>query len=151
MTTITDCLNEHLVDKLKTPNVVPPEAWFESAAKHHASSALIVNDDPAGAVQLAWSAMHDIAKGAAASAGYRLEGETHVKVAAFLACWFADDLEATALGLIRMVQGGRNLSSYDDPRVRNNRLTGDAVNLAGAMLRIAIATLTPPPVAEGDT
>lgn len=141
---IKACLEQHLVDKLKKPNVVPASAWLASAEQHHRSAVLIINHDAAGALQMAWSAMHDIAKAAAASAGLRLEAETHGKIADFLACAFADDLEDTDLGLIRRVQGGRNQSSYDDPRVGNSPIVGAAVNLAAKMIEIATASLAPP-------
>lgn len=142
---IKPCLEQHLVDKLKAPNVVPASAWLASAEQHHTSAQLIINHDPAGALQMAWSAMHDIAKGAAAATGLRLEAETHGKVADFLICAYADELEDKDLGLIRRVQGGRNQSSYDDPRVGNNPMIGAAVNLAATMIKIAIASLMPPP------
>ena len=83
---IKACLEQHLVDKIKNPNVVPASAWLASAEQHHKSAQLIINHDAAGALQMAWSAMHDIAKAAAASAGLRLEAETHGKIADFLAC-----------------------------------------------------------------
>lgn len=67
------CLDLHLADKLKTPNVVPAADWFESAERHHRSATSIINDDPAGALQMAWSAMHDIAKGTATAFGFRLK------------------------------------------------------------------------------
>lgn len=142
---IKACLEKHLVDKVKAPNVVPATAWLASAEKHSESAKLIINLDPAGALQMAWSAMHDIAKAAAAAAGLRLEAETHGKVADFLVCAFADELEDMDLGLVRRVQGGRNQSSYDDPRVDRNPLVGAAVNLAAKMISIAAASLAPPP------
>lgn len=138
------CLEQHLVDKLKKPNVIPAADWLASAAKHLKSAQVIINDDPAGALQMAWSTMHDIAKAAAASAGFRLEAETHGKIVDFLACALADDLEDKELGLIRSVQGGRNKSSYDDPRVGNSPIVGAAVNLAAKMIKIATPVLTPP-------
>lgn len=148
---IKACLEEHLVDKLKKPNVVPASAWLESAEQHHKSAQLIINHDPAGALQMAWSAMHDIAKAAAASAGLRLEAETHGKIADFLACAFAEELEDKEIGLIRSVQGGRNKSSYDDPRVGNTPIIGRAVNLAAKMIKIATASLAlAPDSAEED-
>lgn len=148
MKSIEACLEEHLVDKLKRPNVVPASAWLASAEKHLKSAQVIINDDPAGALQMAWSAMHDIAKAAAAWAGFRLEAETHSKTVDFLACVFSDDLEDKELGLIRTVQGGRNKSSYDDPRVGNSPIVGGAVNLAVKMINIATASLAPPPAAD---
>lgn len=32
------CLDQHLADKLKRPNVVPAIDWFESARRHHRSA-----------------------------------------------------------------------------------------------------------------
>ena len=93
---------------------------------------------------MAWSAMHDIAKGAAAASGLRLDGETHGKIADFLACTYADELDDRERGLIRTVHGHRNKSSYDDPRVSQGPMIGAAVNLAGKMIQIAIANLAPP-------
>lgn len=142
---IKACLEQHLVDKLKQPNAVPASDWLASAEKHLKSAQLIINHDPAGALQMAWSAMHDIAKAAAASVGLRLEAETHGKIADFLACAFAGDFEDKDLGLIRRVQGGRNQSSYDDPKVANSPLIGGAVNLAAKMIKIATDELLPPP------
>src|SRR5688500_5388060 len=97
--TAPPCLAQHLADKLKSPNVVPAAEWFNSAERHQKSAQVIINDDPAGALQLAWSAMHDLAKGAAAASGLRLDGETHGKVADFLACAYAGELEDKELGL----------------------------------------------------
>ena len=93
---------------------------------------------------MAWSAMHDIAKGIAAAHGFRLQDETHGKVADFVACAYGADLADTELGLIRTVQGRRNSSSYDDPRTPQSQLIGAAVNLAAKMLQIATADLAPP-------
>jgi len=148
--TAQTCLDQHLADKVKTPNVVPAADWFESAERHQRSATSIINDDPAGALQMAWSAMHDIAKGAAAALGFRLDGETHGKVADFLACAFADELEDKELGLIRTVSGRRNSSSYDDPRVRQSPMIGIAVNLAAKMTGIAHANLAPPASEQTD-
>ncbi len=142
------CLEEFLIDKMKAPNVVPAAVWLASAEQHHKSAQLIINHDPAGALQMAWSAMHDIAKAAAAAVGFRLEKETHGAVVGFLACAFADALEDKDLGLIRSVQGGRNRTSYDDPRVPNTPIIGGAVNLAGRMIKIATESLLSPPDAD---
>jgi len=139
--TAQTCLNQHLADKLKTPNVVAATDWFASAERHQRSATSIINDDPAGALQMAWSAMHDIAKGAAAALGFRLDGETHGKVADFLACAYANELEDEELGVIRTVSGRRNSSSYDDPRVSQGPMIGIAVNLAAKMTGIAYANL----------
>lgn len=144
------CIERHLADKVKAPNVVPATDWFDSALRHQKSATLIINDDPAGALQLAWSAMHDLAKGAAAAAGLRLDAETHGKVTDFLACVYQDQLEEKELGLIRAVQGGRNRSSYDDPKAGRGPIVGAAVNLSGKMTRLAIERLMPP-TDEPDT
>ncbi|MFA5565495.1 MAG: hypothetical protein WC184_07565 [Acidimicrobiia bacterium] len=130
------CLQQHLLDKLKAPNVVPASAWVASAHRHHQSAALIINHDPAGALQMIWSAMHDLAKACSASLGQRLEGETHGKVADFLTCIFADLLSDKELGLIRLLHSRRNASSYDDPRVAQGPLIGSAVNLGAKMVDI---------------
>jgi hypothetical protein len=54
-TNVKACLEQHLVDKLKKPNVVPASAWLTSAEQHHKSAQLIINHDPAGALQMAVS------------------------------------------------------------------------------------------------
>jgi hypothetical protein len=148
--TARPCLDQHLADKLKRPNVVPAADWFKSAERHFASAQLIINGDPAGALQMAWSAMHDIAKGAAAASGLRLDDETHGKVADFLACAYADELEDRELGLIRTLHGRRNKSSYDDPRVGQSPMIGAAVNLTARMIQIAIANLARPAPQHAD-
>lgn len=134
------CLQTHLADKAKTPNVVPAAAWLESAARHHRSATKIINDDPSGALQLAWSAMHDIAKAAAAAEGHRLENETHGKIADFLICVFADQLSDEERGVVRTLQRRRNVSSYDDPRNHQGPAVGASVNLVSRLLHAATDT-----------
>jgi hypothetical protein len=140
---ITPCLNQHLIDKAKTGNVVPASAWLDSAKANFKSASSLLNDHPAGAVQLAWSAMHDLAKSLAAEAGYRLDDETHGKVADFLICSYGDDLTNTELGLIRTIQMNRNRSNYQDPRVPQGPVIGAAVNLTRKMIDIADPVITP--------
>lgn len=44
--------------------------------------------------------------------------------------------------------GGRNKSSYDDPRVGNSPIVGFGVNLAAKMIKIATESLPPPPATD---
>ncbi len=70
---IIPCLEQHLPEKAKPGNVVPPEAWFEAAAAHLASARAITDADPSGAFMLGWESMHKTAKGVAGVGGARLE------------------------------------------------------------------------------
>jgi hypothetical protein len=81
--------------------------------------------------------MHKTAKGLVALAGCRLADETHGKVADFLTCVF-DELSDLDRGLIRTVQGGRNLMMYDNPKQVHPLLTGQAYNLATRLLDASI-------------
>ena len=133
---ITPCLEQHLPEKAKPGNVVPPEAWFEAAAAHLASARAITDADPSGAFMLGWESMHKTAKGVAGVGGARLEGETHGKVVDFLCCVF-ESLTTTEKGLVRRASTGRNSLSYDDPRLVDRRLCNDILALAAQLLAAA--------------
>lgn len=149
---ITPCLEQHLPEKAKFGNVVPPGAWFDAAAGHLASAQATVDTDPSGAFMLGWESMHKTAKGIAGIGGARLEGETHGKVVDFLCCVF-ESLTNTEKGLVRRASTGRNTLSYDDPRVVDRRLCDDILALATKLLTAArsgtqpkaVRRIPPPP------
>jgi hypothetical protein len=133
---VIPCAEAHLPEYAKRGNAVPASAWLEAAARHLASARAILDDDPAGAHTLAWTAMHKIAKGIAASGGLRIENETHAKMAAFLICVF-DAMDDIDKGRVRFAQTARNNLSYDDPRLVDQRIVRDIVDLAERMLEAA--------------
>lgn len=99
---------------------------------------------------MARSAMHDLAEGAAAMCGGRLQDETHGK-ADFLACACSDEPEDTELGLIRTLHGRRNQTSYDDLRIGQSP-TGRRLRRSGSEDgRVAIAEAEPREGNAGDT
>lgn len=114
---IRKCLELHLVDKAKNGNQVPAADWYDVADQHLKSAQATINSDPNGALILCWAALHKTAKGLAAVSGCRLHDETHGKVADFLICVFEADLTDRERGLIRTIQAGRNLASYDSPKL----------------------------------
>ena len=126
------CVERHLVEKARGGNVVPPGDWFDAAETHLVSVAKILNDDPTGATNLVWSAMHKIAKGLVTIEGMRLQDETHGKIVDFLLCVF-DDLTDKERGIVRAIQQGRNAGAYDNPTLSNPALAA-AFNLARKML-----------------
>lgn len=135
------CLDLHLVDKAKPGTAVSADAWFAAARQHLDSTAAIINADPNGAVLLAWACMHKTAKGLAALVGHRLHDETHGKMVDFLLCVFGPVLEEREAGVIRLIQQGRNMASYDQPMAFSGRLTAEAFNVALRLLNVAQARL----------
>ena len=136
--TIKVCLEQHLIEKARaTIAIVPSSDWLDAADKHISSAALIINSDPVGSLSLSWLAMHNIAKAAAASIGYELIDETHGKVADFLGCVFASELEDREVGLIQSVRGGRNATIYGNPTMVQTPLIGSAANLAVKLRKLA--------------
>lgn len=138
--TVKACLEQHLVEKARAARTIVPMAdWLDAADKHIASAQSIINSDPVGSLSLSWLAMHNIAKAAAASIGYELVDESHGKVADFLGCVFAADLEPREVGLIQSVRGGRNATIYGNPKLVQTPLIGAAANLAVKLRHLASA------------
>ena len=61
---------------------------------------------------------------------YELIDETRGKVADFLGCTFASELEDGEVRLIQAVRGGRNATIYGNPTMVRVPLVGAASNLA---------------------
>lgn len=142
---IKPCLEEHFPGKAKPGSAIPGDAWFAAAGAHLESARMILDSDPAAAFLLGWEAMHKTAKGIAAVAGSRLEGETHGKVVDFLCCVFAD-MSNSEKGLVRRASSGRNTLSYDDPRIVDRAICRDMLALAGRLVDAGRAGVQAKPV-----
>ena len=139
---IKPCGEKWLPDKAKTGVSVESVDWFASAKRHVGSAEEIFLANPAGSMLLAWSAMHNTAKGLAAIDNLRLENETHGKIVDFLCCVFPT-LTDRDKGLIRFASTGRNTLAYDNPRNVDLKVATAILQLARRLL-VAAAGGTEP-------
>lgn len=127
---IRGCRDRHLAGKVRPDQRGFARAWCDAAEANFTSARSLLNSDANGALILTWAGMHKIAKALVGLGNHRLEGETHGKVADFLACCFADALDERQRALFQQLRSDRNVGAYDDPTRVNTRLVAEGLNLA---------------------